>query len=136
MKKFLQLGDEKSLREIIDHIGKKEKIDIIIAFISILELARLEGLSISNEDTSEIYLRVVSALDNFDVREADGFDGEEEEKHRESEIVEKNQHNNVPLESELLEESVENIEFEFTSERLENSVDKIIQIFNKEIECK
>ena len=80
MKKFLQLGDEKSLREIIDHIGKKEKIDVIITFISILELARLGKVSaFQNEETSEIYLRVVSALDNFDVREADGFDEEGEE---------------------------------------------------------
>lgn len=79
MKKFLRLGDEKSLREIIEHVGKTEKIDIIITFISILELARLGKISaFQNEDTSEIYLRVVSALDNFDVREADGFDEEGE----------------------------------------------------------
>ena len=77
MKKFLRLGDEKSLREIIDHVGKTEKIDIIVTFISILELARLGKISaFQNQETGEIYLRVVSALDNFDVREADGFDEE------------------------------------------------------------
>ena len=41
MKKFLKMGDEKSLSEIIDVFGKKEKIDLIITFISVLELARL-----------------------------------------------------------------------------------------------
>ena len=43
-------------------------------------MARLGKVSaFQNEETSEIYLRVVSALDNFDVREADGFDEEAEE---------------------------------------------------------
>ena len=69
------------MRDIIEHVGKTEKIDIIITFISILELARLGKISaFQNEETSEIYLRVVSALDNFDVREADGFDEEAQEK--------------------------------------------------------
>ena len=77
MKKFLKLGDEKSLREIIEHIGKKERIDVIVTFISILELARLGKISaFQNQETSEIYLRVVATLDNFDVQQADGFDEE------------------------------------------------------------
>ena len=85
MKKFLKMGDEKSLTEIIDVFGKKERIDLIITFISVLELARLGKISaFQNEDTSEIYLRVISPLDNFDVREADGFDEEAQEKSPES----------------------------------------------------
>lgn len=80
MKKFLKMGDEKSLSEIIEVFGKKEKIDLIITFISILELARLGKITaFQNEDTGQIYLRVISPLENFDVREADGFDEEEKE---------------------------------------------------------
>ncbi len=81
MKKFLKLGDEKSLTEIVEIVGKKEKIDLIITFISILELARLGRISaFQNEKTSEIYLRVLSALDNFDVTDADGFDEQDNQK--------------------------------------------------------
>ena len=79
MKKFLKMGDQKSLAEILDIFGKKEKIDLIVAFISILELARLGKITaFQNEENGEVYLRVISPLDNFDVREADGFDDENE----------------------------------------------------------
>ena len=68
------------MREIIEHVGKTEKIDIIITFISILELARLgKSLHFKMKRRAKFILRVVSALDNFDVREADGFDEESEE---------------------------------------------------------
>ena len=53
--------------------------EIIITFISLLELARLGKITIfQHQDSGEIYTRVVADLDNFDVRQADGFDEEEE----------------------------------------------------------
>ena len=58
---------------------EEEKIEIIITFISLLELARLGKISIfQNDECSEIYMKVISDLNNFDVREADGFDAEED----------------------------------------------------------
>ena len=62
---------------------------MIITFISILELARLGKISaFQNEETSEIYLRVVSHLNNFDVREADGFDEDDQAKEESQKVGE------------------------------------------------
>ena len=78
-KSFLKQGDEAVFKELLEKNSTGQKIDVIITFISILELARLGKVNIfQNEDNAEIYVRVVSSLDNFDVREADGFDAEEE----------------------------------------------------------
>ena len=77
-KSFLKQGDEAVFKELLEKNSTGQKIDVIITFISILELARLGKMNIfQNEDNAEIYVRVVSSLDNFDVREADGFDAEE-----------------------------------------------------------
>ena len=77
-KSFLKQGDEAVFKELLEKNSTGQKIDVIITFISILELARLGKVNIfQNEDNAEIYVRVVSSLDNFDVREADGFDAEE-----------------------------------------------------------
>lgn len=60
---------------------KSNLIDIVITFISLLELARLKKLSLMQaEHHSEIYIDVIGHLDNFDVESATGFDGENEEK--------------------------------------------------------
>ena len=76
-KSYLNEGDEVLFKELLDKSNTGEKIDTIITFISILELARLGKISLfQNVENSEIYLRVLSSLDNFDVREADGFDNE------------------------------------------------------------
>jgi segregation and condensation protein A len=77
-KSYLSEGDETLFKELLEKNNNGQKIDVIITFISILELARLGKISIfQNDDNSEIYVRVISSLDNFDVREADGFDEEE-----------------------------------------------------------
>lgn len=61
---------------------KKENIDnIVITFISLLELARLKRVEVfQNEDRSTIYVNVVKSLDDFDVDQANGFDEEEANK--------------------------------------------------------
>ncbi len=52
-------------------------IDIVITFISLLELARLKKLSLMQaEHHSEIYIDVIGNLDNFDVESATGFEEE------------------------------------------------------------
>ena len=77
-KSFLKEGDEAIFKELLEKNSTGQKIDVIITFISILELARLGKVNIfQNEENAEIYVRVTSSLDNFDIREADGFDEEE-----------------------------------------------------------
>ena len=81
MYRFLNEGDETLFKELLDKNSTGQKIDVIITFISVLELARLGKISIfQNEDNAEIYVRVVSSLENFDVREADGVDEEDGQK--------------------------------------------------------
>lgn len=66
----------------ITGLPKKENIDnIVITFISLLELARLKRVEVfQNEDRSTIYVNVVKSLDDFDVDQANGFDEEEANK--------------------------------------------------------
>ena len=69
---------------------KLDVTNIIISFISILELARLRKLSIyQNEDNATIYIKVLDSLENFDVDLANGFapDDEEEQQEEKDEIV-------------------------------------------------
>lgn len=66
-----------------------DRIDIVITFISLLELARLRKLSLLQaEHQSEIYINVLASLDNFDIESANGFEPEEakENRNNESEI--------------------------------------------------
>jgi len=80
-KSYLNEGDETLFKELLEKNSTGQKIDVIITFISVLELARLGKISIfQNEDNAEIYVRVISSLENFDVREADGFDEEDGDK--------------------------------------------------------
>ncbi len=52
--------------------------NIVITFISLLELARLKRIQIyQNEDRSTIYVNVVNSLEDFDVDAANGFEPEE-----------------------------------------------------------
>ena len=81
------VGDELVFKSLISKYGGGEKIEIIITFISLLELARLGKISIfQNDECGEIYMKVISDLNNFDVREADGFDPEEDENNEESPV--------------------------------------------------
>lgn len=56
---------------------KKDIIDEVITFISLLELARLKKVSLMQiEARGEIYIEVLADLDSFDVNAADGFEEE------------------------------------------------------------
>jgi segregation and condensation protein A len=51
--------------------------NIVITFISLLELARLKRINVfQNEDRSTIYVNVVRSLEDFDVEQANGFEDE------------------------------------------------------------
>jgi segregation and condensation protein A len=51
--------------------------NIVITFISLLELARLKRINVfQNEDRSTIYINVVRSLEDFDVDQANGFEDE------------------------------------------------------------
>lgn len=67
---------------------KNNIIDVVITFISLLELARLKKLSLMQaEQNTEIYVDVIGNLNNFDVESATGFDSEEEVKKDETDAV-------------------------------------------------
>lgn len=52
--------------------------DVVITFISLLELARLKKLQIfQNENNGEIYIEVKEDLESFDPETADGFEPED-----------------------------------------------------------
>ncbi|MBT4791335.1 MAG: segregation/condensation protein A [Halobacteriovoraceae bacterium] len=77
LKTNLQIGSKTTLDKLID--WEKGTEEIVITFISLLELARLKKLEIyQNEQNSEVYIDVIDNLDSFDVETADGFEPEDE----------------------------------------------------------
>lgn len=77
LKEKLSAGTHTTMDTLIDF--EKGRNDIVITFISLLELARLKRLEVyQNENYGNIYVNVKESLDNFDVDTADGFEPEEE----------------------------------------------------------
>ncbi len=78
LKSNLQVGTQTTMENLID--WEKGKDEVVITFISLLELARLKKLEIfQNEHDSSIYVNVKDSLESFDVETADGFEPEEED---------------------------------------------------------
>lgn len=92
LKSNLKLGEQTTFDTLLEQDGnaligddqtpenlKKDKIDnIVITFISLLELARLKRIQVfQNEDRSTIYVNVVKSLEDFDVDQANGFEEEQ-----------------------------------------------------------
>ena len=51
------------------------KVNMVITFISLLELARLKRVALfQNELYSDIYIDVIKSLEDFDIDSADGFE--------------------------------------------------------------
>lgn len=74
----LRPGEKSEFSKLVD--TEKGIDDIVITFISLLELARLKKISIfQNEGIGEIYVDVVSELSQVDVESANGFDDEQED---------------------------------------------------------
>lgn len=73
----LKVGTNTTMDKLIDWSAGKE--EIVITFISILELARLQKLNIfQNEPDGSVYVDVIKELTDFDVQTANGFDPEED----------------------------------------------------------
>lgn len=89
-KSYLKEGFKTDLEQLIEKDGGKNIDNVVITFISLLELARLKRLTVfQNEDKGTIYVQVTKNLEDFDVESANGFDEEEG--------------NNTPSEEELSE---------------------------------
>ena len=79
LKSFLQKDVRTDLKHLIELDGGMTTDNIVITFISLLELARLKRVSIfQNEDRGQVYIDVVSTLADFDVESANGFEPEAE----------------------------------------------------------
>jgi segregation and condensation protein A len=87
LKSNLKVGEQTTFDSLLEQDGNfksgtdgenKEPIDnIVITFISLLELARLKRINVfQNEDRSTIYVNVVRSLEDFDVEQANGFEDE------------------------------------------------------------
>ena len=78
LKNNLKTGSQTTMDKLIN--WEKGKDEVVITFISLLELARLKKLEIfQNEPDGLIYVDVKESLDSFDVETADGFEPEGEE---------------------------------------------------------
>lgn len=93
LKSNLKVGEQTTFDTLLEQDGKaeegKDQIDnIVITFISLLELARLKRINVfQNEDRSTIYVNVTKSLEDFDVDQANGFEEEAaEQPHPNSEM--------------------------------------------------
>lgn len=78
LKQNLQVGQKITLGELLNLDGDAESIDnIVITFISLLELGRLQRLKVfQNEDRGTVYVEVTKSLEDFDIESANGFEEE------------------------------------------------------------
>lgn len=82
LKDNLKLGEQVTFDALLEQNGMTQDGEdatdnVVITFISLLELARLKRVNVfQNEDRSTIYVNVVRSLDDFDVEQANGFEDE------------------------------------------------------------
>jgi segregation and condensation protein A len=77
LKEKLQLGDKIEFGTLIN--SRENIYDVVITFISLLELARLKRIELFQAEAwGEIYVDVIDDLKNFDVDNANGFEVEGE----------------------------------------------------------
>ena len=77
LKTNLKTGSQTTMDKLIN--WEKGKDEVVITFISLLELARLKKLEIfQNEPDGSIYVDVKDDLNSFDVETADGFEPEDD----------------------------------------------------------
>ncbi len=78
LKTDLKTGTKTTMDKLIN--WEKGKEEVVITFISLLELARLKRLDLfQNEPDGSIYVEVKEDLNSFDVDTADGFEPEDDE---------------------------------------------------------
>jgi segregation and condensation protein A len=79
LKGILGKGQRTDLVKLIEGHGGDTRDNIVITFISLLELARLKRISVfQNEDRGTVYVDVTESLDDFDVETATGFEPEQD----------------------------------------------------------
>lgn len=80
LKKLLVKGKKFLFKDLLESANEKTQ-EIVMTFISILELARLQKLEVFQaENSEEIHVDVIGSLKDFDVNQADGFeDGYEDQ---------------------------------------------------------
>lgn len=87
LKTNLKIGEQTTFDTLLELNGQPESSEsgeikdptdnIVITFISLLELARLKRINVfQNEDRSTIYINVVRSLEDFDIDQANGFEDE------------------------------------------------------------
>lgn len=89
LKQYLSMGQKTDFQTLLESDGGPTSDNVVITFISILELSRLKRLNIyQNEDVSTIYIEVIQSLEDFDVNGANGFEDENEEAKEEISTIE------------------------------------------------
>lgn len=87
LKNDLKAGSKTVMSKLIK-AKEKNLEEVVITFISLLELARLQKLDVfQNETMGEIYVEVRESLDDFDVETANGFDPEDEKEEIKAEDI-------------------------------------------------
>lgn len=75
LKERLKVGDQADFFSLVAEDRNTD--DVVITFISLLELARLSKIKVfQNEEAGNIYVDVVGDLNDFDVEMANGFEDE------------------------------------------------------------
>ena len=79
LKEILIKGETIRMEELLHKDKELGSINIVLTFISLLELSRLRKVDLfQNEPLGQIYIEVLESLQNFDVESATGFEEEEE----------------------------------------------------------
>ena len=79
LKKVLVKGGSFIMTDLISEDEETSNLNIVLTFISLLELARLKKVKLfQNESLGQIYIEVIESLENFDVESATGFESEDE----------------------------------------------------------
>jgi segregation and condensation protein A len=80
LKEMLIKGETIRMEELLNKDKELGPINIVLTFISLLELSRLRKVDLfQNEPLGQIYIKVLESLQNFDVETASGFEEEKEE---------------------------------------------------------
>ena len=79
LKKILVKGGSFIMADLISEDEETNNLNIVLTFISLLELARLKKVKLfQNESLGQIYIEVIESLESFNVESATGFESEDE----------------------------------------------------------
>jgi len=85
LKKVLVKGGSFIMTDLISEDEETSNLNIVLTFISLLELARLKKVKLfQNESLGQIYIEVIESLESFNVESATGFESEDEKNNDDS----------------------------------------------------